>query len=137
MPAGFRARDVQVLRPYRDEIPWEQLEAGFAGGSEAALAALDLNYLRIARHQGEFAGFYALIPRSPTCFELLALSVAPAYRRQGLGRWLLGHALGLAETKGGREMVAARPAAGAGREFLRRAGFEAQGDRLYLPFTPE
>ncbi len=137
MSRGFRARDVQVLRPYRDEIPWEQLEAGFAHGSDEALAALDLNYLRIARYQGDFAGFYAIIPRNPTCFELLTLGVAPAYRRQGLGRWLLGHALGLAETKGGREMIAAPPAAGVGREFLRRAGFEVQGDRLCLPFTPE
>lgn len=136
MPTGFRARDVQVLRPYRDEIPWEHLEAGLAG-DEAALAALDLDYLRIARYQGEFAGFYAITPRSPTRFELLALSVAPAYRRQGLGRWLLGHALGLAETKGGREMIAARPAAGQGQGFLRRAGFEPDGDRLCLPFLPE
>ena len=77
---------------------------------------------------------YVVRPLSATRYELCNLAVAPPYRRKGLGRWLLGHAIGLSETKGGREILVrnARP-----RGLFERAGFELHGDDLLLTLTPE
>jgi GNAT superfamily N-acetyltransferase len=138
--SGFRASDVHIFRPYPDEVPWELL--GDAGVDDAALAALlDLDFLRVARHQGRVTGAYGIRPQTATCYELVVLIVAEGYRRQGLGRWLLGHAIGLAETKGGREIVTRRGGhegrdRGAER-FLTRMGFEPDDAGLRLTLTPE
>lgn len=131
--SGFRASDVSIFRPYPDEVPWELL-AG-AGVDEQALApVMDLDFLRVAKHQGRVVGAYGIRPRTEVRYELVTLVVAEGYRRQGLGRWLLGHAIGLAETKGGREVVTADRA---GERFLIRMGFEPCGSGLRLVLTPE
>lgn len=131
----FRPSDVRIYRPYPDEVPWEL----FASADESLLReAMDRSLLRVGKLGGEVLGAYALLPRSATGFELIALVVADAWRRRGLGRWLLGHAIGLAETKGGREITAA----GAGldhpaRRFLASAGFEPHEHGMRLVLTPE
>ena len=132
--SNFRARDVRLFRPYTDEVPWELLLE--AGADEDVLRdALEQNLLRVGKHEGNVVGAYAVRPRTKTCFELVALAVDPAWRRKGIGRWLLGHAVGLAETKGAREIVA--PSGGPGEGFLVRLGFApAEGD-LRLVLTPE
>ena len=67
-------------------------------------------------------------------FELCNLAVAPGLRGKGLGRWLLGHAIGLSETKGGREILVRRTPL---RGLFRRTGFVADGEDLLLRLTPE
>jgi GNAT superfamily N-acetyltransferase len=130
---SLRPQDARIYRPYPDEMPWEMLAA--AGADDAALAAvLDLKLVRIAKHDDRVVGAYAIRPLTATCFELVALVVAEGYRGAGLGRWLLGHALGLAESKGAREIVMR----GHGyRRFLARTGFVPDGPDLRLTFIPE
>jgi len=133
--SGFQARKVDVFRPYPDEVPWDLL--GQAGIAEEELSALlSLDFVRVAKHRGRVVGAYGLRPLEPTRYELVALVVERAYRRRGLGRWLAGHAIGLAETKGGREILA-RPGAAAGRRFLEQLDFEPDGDGLLLTLIPE
>lgn len=129
----FRASDVRIFRPYPDEVPWELLAA--AGVDEQVLApVLDLDFLRVAKYQRRVTGAYGIRPHSAARYELVVLIVAEGFRGKGLGRWLLGHAIGLAETKGGREIVTCDRSA---ERFLVRFGFEPEGAGLRLVLTPE
>lgn len=140
MREPLKATDVKVFRPYPDEVPWDLL--GQAPVDEARLVeSLEQNLLRVGKHDDRVVGSYAVRAQTPLRYELITLIVAEGFRRQGVGRWLLGHALGLAETKGARELVARR-CAGLGtrsaERFLTRAGFrtdDADGWRFVL--TPE
>lgn len=131
--SAFRAQDVRIYRPYPDEVPWDLLAASDTEEDELA-AVLELNFLRVAKHDGQVAGAYGIRPLDPVRFELVTLIVAERFRRQGLGRWLAGHAIGLAETKGARRIECRRPRA---RRFLESLGFEAEGEGLCLTLTPE
>lgn len=138
--SAFSARDAKILRPYADEVPWDLLEA--AGGAERVLReVLQLNLLRVAKFGDQTVGGYGIRPLSPTSFELVVLTVANAFRRKGLGRWLLGHAIGLAESRGAREIVVrgqSHPSlARAGSSFLAEFGFSAHGPDWLLTLTPE
>jgi N-acetylglutamate synthase-like GNAT family acetyltransferase len=88
----------------------------------------------VAKLEGRIVGAYGVRPLTPTRYEIVSLAVAEGWRGKGFGRWLLGHAIGLAESRGGREIVVRgqRPAA-----FLRRFGFEPSGPDLHLELTPE
>jgi N-acetylglutamate synthase-like GNAT family acetyltransferase len=131
--AVTRPRDLQMFRPYADEVPWDLLES--AGADEDALAAvLELDLVRVAKLEGRVVGGYGIRPVSPTTFELVALAIAEGWRGKGFGRWLVGHAIGLAESRGGREIVV-RGQRHAG--FLRRFGFEPAKDDLVLELIPE
>lgn len=122
--------DVRIFPPYPDEVPWDLLADADGRPAEFGAAA----QLRVAKFDGEVVGVYVVEPDEPLVYCLRALVVATPYRRRGLGRWLLGHAIGLAESKGGRELrVSARCAAG----FFRAQHFESVGAQLRLPFTPE
>lgn len=138
--SAFRPRDVALFRPYPDEVPWEMLtEPPPAGGGvdDAVVAELlAANFVRVAKYGDRVVGAYALRPLTPTRFDLVALVADVGYRRQGLGRWLAGHAIGLAETKGGREVVA-RPTDAAARRFLAGLDFRPDGDAVLLTLTPE
>jgi GNAT superfamily N-acetyltransferase len=142
LPVSLRLRDVRVFRPYPDEVPWDLLTASAGSADEVAqealeaslTAVLELNLVRVAKHEGRLVGAYAIRPLSATRFELVALTVAEGFRRQGLGRWLLGHALGLAESRGAREVLAHGQAH---RRFLARSGFQAHGPDLLLTLSPE
>lgn len=134
--SAFRPSEVRIYRPYADEVPWDLLaEAGV--DDAAAHEVLDLNFLRVAKHEGRVTGAYGIRPLEATRYELVTLIVAAGYRRRGLGRWLLGHAIGLAETKGGREIVTALPRDQAARRFLTSLGFEPGPRGLQLILTPE
>ena len=43
--------------------------------------------------------------RDKGVFVIRSLIVDQANRRKGIGRWLLGHAIGVAESKGGRQLL--------------------------------
>jgi len=131
-----RFRDVRFYRPYPDEVPWELLE-GAVGGPDAGdtlARVLERNLVRVAKRDGRLVGAYGIRPLSATRYELVALAVAEGYRRQGLGHWILGHALGLAESKGAREVVVRGHGA---TRFLGRVGFRVEGPDQVLTLMPE
>lgn len=130
----FRPQDAGIFRPYRDEVPWDLLTE--SGAEEDDLAAvLELNLVRVAKFADRAIGAYGIRPITPVRFELVALVVDRAWRRRGLGRWLLGHAIGLAETKGAREILVRHGSASRG--FLERFDFVPGDDGLLLTLTPE
>lgn len=134
--SGFRARDAKIFRPYPDEVPWDLLES--VGADEAALRqVLEQTLLRVAKYEDRVIAAYGILPLTPTCFELVALVVAEGYRGRGLGRWLLGHALGLAESRGAREILVRGPGLAARPEFLTGVGFIESDGALRLTLTPE
>jgi N-acetylglutamate synthase-like GNAT family acetyltransferase len=129
----FRPRDAAIHRPYPDEIPWELLLE--ADPDEARVRDyVDADLMRVAKHEGQAVGVYVVRPLTATRYELLNLAVASSHRRRGLGAWLLGHAIGLAETKGGREvLVRSTPLRG----LFERTGFVREDGDLLLRLTPE
>ena len=128
----FSYRDASIFCPYPDEVPWQWLDSRRAG------ADLDRDFIRVAKLGNEVIGAYAIVRESPLEFSLVMLHVVPQYRGAGLGRWLLAHALGLAESKGGRSM-----GTGCDAPLLRRVGFRSSERRGHAPgelridFTPE
>ena len=130
---ALKLREVEIFRPYADEFPDDLFTA--AGMDEARLEDLAAaEYVRIAKLGGAIVGAYALGRVDALAYELLAVVVAEASRRQGLGRWLVGHAIGVAESKGGRQVFV--PQSGGTRMF-ERIGFVADGDGLRYDLVPE
>jgi GNAT superfamily N-acetyltransferase len=125
--------DTHIYRPYRDEIPWELLLVadpdeervnGYAYGE----------FMRVAKIDDKVVGVYVIQAVTPTRYQLRNLAVSEGYRRKGLGGWLLGHAIGIAETKGAREIyVADVPLRG----LFKKIGFAANVRDLLLTLTPE
>lgn len=133
VPEGFRPRDAEIYRPYPDEIPWELLLAADPD-EERIHGYLNADLVRVAKFAGEPIGVYVVRPLTPIRYELCNLSVAAAWRGRGLGRWLLGHAIGLSETRGGREILVREAPL---RGLFARTGFLASGRDLLLTLTPE
>lgn len=133
MSRTFSARDATIYRPYPDEIPWELLlEAD--PDERRVMAYTDPDLIRVAKYEGVAIGAYVIRPQSDIRTELCTLVVARPYRHAGLGRWLLGHAIGLTETSGGREIfVAGVPLRG----LFARAGFVEVDGGLLFTLTPE
>ena len=130
---AFRPQHAKVFRPYPDEVPWELLRLADPD-EDRVVGYLDADFMRVAKVDDEAVGVYVIKALTPTCYELLNLAVAPAYRKQGLGRWLLGHAIGIAESKGGREIVIRGTPE---RGLFQRTGFKVEGDSLRLVLMPE
>ena len=110
----FDYRDLGVFQPDEAELP-----ADIVGPGDAAT-------VRVAKLDGVVLGTYRLQRQHGARFVLRALGVYAPYRGHGVGRWLLGHAVGVAESKGGRYVAAAAPTPQL-RRFLLRAGFVAEG----------
>ena len=105
-------RDVHIYRPYGDEVPWELLEGLVPEDA-------DLDCMRVAKHGEQVVGAYLSTRTDPNTFTIEALIVDHPFRRCGIGRWLLGHALGVAESKGARAVrLACRPR-GSGATLVR------------------
>lgn len=97
----FDPRAAHIVRPYEGEYPWDLLLQ--ADPSRARIEGyLSDELTRIAKVDDEAIAVYALARRAPTHFELMNIAVREDYRGCGLGRRLIGHALGLAESKGAR-----------------------------------
>ena len=92
-------RDYQVFRAVGDDLP-ETLATAYRAHAQGS------DILRVAKHNGAVIGAYAMTaPESgETEFTLQMLNVLPPYRGNGIGRWLVGHAIGVAETKGGQSL---------------------------------
>jgi GNAT superfamily N-acetyltransferase len=132
---GFRPQDVEIFRPYSDEIPWELLTIG-EQDEDRLLEDSDVDFMRVAKYEGQTIGAYLIQPAFPTLYVLRNLTVDPAWRGCGLGRWLLGHAIGISESKGAREILI-RAAPRSARALFERTGFRAEGDDLRLVLMPE
>ena len=152
--AQLDPRRIPILRPYPDEVPWELLPKPFAD-------SLDLNRMRVAKLHDEVVGVYAFEQAAALRYSITALAVAAPHRKKGLGSWLLGHAIGVCETKGAQEITVpcpkrppdsavaggkgARPGtaqcgpttAPAAHRLLSRAGFERLQGEYRLLLTPD
>ena len=120
--ANVGYRDVDIYPPYPHEDPADLV--GRAGAGEL---------VRVAKLDGRVVGAYRLIRTGQTGFAIRALVVDEQYRGCGIGRWLLGHAIGIAELKGGRVIDAPLAA----ERFFAQSGFQQAGDVLRLSVTPE
>ena len=121
-PADFSHRDVDVYPPYPHEDPRHLVGVADVG-----------ELVRVAKLDGRVIGAYRLVRTGKTRFAIKALVIDENYRGHGIGRWLLGHAIGIAELKGGRVIEAPRTAEG----FFAVGGFEPVGNVLRLSLTPE
>lgn len=101
-------RNIEFYRPLPVELPWELIAAGSARHDKAELQEqLELDYTRVVclLEEGTTLGIYSMRALSETRFEMISLKVVDEHEHQLLGRRLVGHALGLAESKAGREVV--------------------------------
>jgi len=116
-----------IVRPRPEEMPWDLL-LDADPSRERIESYLDPKLTRAVKHEGEMLGVYVLARHAPTRFELMNIAVRADCRGHGLGRWLLGHAIGLAESLGGRVVEV-----GTGNSsldalgFYQRAGFRIVG----------
>ena len=125
-------REIEVFRPYAGEAPmslvWD------AGADEDCVARFDAaEIVRIAKRGDQVLALYAMDRLDATRFRLHGFVVDPSVRRQGLGRWLVGHAIGVAESKGGRHVFGPKSAS----RCLKHIGFAPEGDVLRLDLVPE
>ena len=94
-------RQIEMYRGDAADLPQVlgELHRKFGGHSDL---------LRIAKVNQQIVAGYALA--SPTeqldYFELAWIGVLPDFRRQAVGRWVAGHAMGVAESKSGRGLWA-------------------------------
>ena len=148
MSAVIPVRSTDFYRPVGSELPAVLLEALAAATAEtlaelgqrlAADSTMTRVLARIEPAPGYPIGLYSLCRREPQRFEITALVVASAARRQGFGWRLLGHALGLAESKGGRRVDLRLPAdALPARRLCAAFGFDdAGGGSLRFELPPE
>ena len=121
-PANFSYRDVDIYPPYPHEDPRRLVGTPDEG-----------ELVRVAKLDGRVIGAYRLVRTDATRFAIKALAVEPNYRGHGIGRWLLGHAIGIAELKGGRVIDAPLAA----QRFFAESGFEPVGNILRMSLTPE
>jgi ribosomal protein S18 acetylase RimI-like enzyme len=121
--ARFEPRDARVLRPYPEEVPWDLLLD--ADPSRPRVESyLSNDFTRVAKLGDAVIGVYVLVRHDPITFELMNIAVRSEYRGNGLGRRLLGHAIGLAESKGARVVdVGTGNSSFAALAFYQRAGF--------------
>ena len=96
--------------------------------------------LRVAKLGERIIGCYAM--HAPTSidkqvartFSLAMVMVEQNCQGNGVGRWLIGHAIGVAESKGGRHLEArlSGPA-----DFFSGLGFHATDDGFIFDMYPE
>ena len=121
-PANLSYRDVDIYPPYPHEDPRH-----LVGPAD------DGELVRVAKLDDRVVGAYRLVRTGEVRFAIKALVIDENYRGHGIGRWLLGHAIGIAELKGGRVIDAPLAA----KRFFVESGFEPVGDMLRLELAPE
>ncbi len=126
-------REVSMFKPYPNEFPEDLLWQ--AGADEACITRwLEASMLRIAKINEVIVACYAMDRGTELTFCLHGVVVDPAHRRQGLGGWVVGHAIGVAESKGARHLLL--PGAGGSRLFD-RMGFVPDKSALRFDLIPE
>ena len=122
---------VTVYRPFPGEVPADLVGAD-ASLDDVRVAKLHGQGSQSHGSQSRIVGAYRLVQVNASRFEIAALGVYPAFRGAGIGRWLLGHAIGIAESRGARTVDAKGPAG-----FLRPVGFTPRTGGYRLVLTPE
>ena len=126
-------REIDVYKPLAREFPEDLLVS--AGADAADLAAWsEAETLRLASRGQTVLGGYAMNRLSVERFELLGVVVDEGHRNQGLGRWMVGHALGVAESKGGQEVVITSPG---NTTMFTRMGFGERENAYLYELVPE
>ncbi len=126
-------RDVEMFRPYANEFPEALLLD--AGADETCLARWQsAEMVRIAKIDDEIVGCYAMDRGEGLEFRLHGVVIAPAQRKQGLGRWIVGHAIGVAESKGARHLHLTELG---GSRCFERMGFVRAGTGARFDLIPE
>ena len=107
----------------------------------AAVTTSAPDVLRVAKMHEQVIGCYAMhSPESshsdgkPGLFELGMVMVLDTYQRNGVGRWLIGHAIGVAESKGGRELLVTLPGPA---DFFQGLGFRQVPSGFLYEMRPE
>lgn len=123
-------RDIKIIHldPLRiGEAEWQLLLS--ADPSRTLVETyLSQEYSRIAYHADQPVAVYAMTRVSPTCFEVNNLAVLQSYQGIGMGRRMLGHALGLAESRGAREvLISTANSSLKNLRFYQRMGFRIVG----------
>lgn len=85
--------------------------------------------------EGRIVGVYLCTVLTPARHRLEALAVDRAWRQRGIGSWLVGHALGVSESRGAREFEARAGTAADG--LLERLGFVRQESIWLFRIDPE
>lgn len=100
---AINLREIEIFKPYNNEFP-ESILTG-EGATDACIEVwLESQTLRVAKIGATVLGCYAMDRNSTFEFQLHGVVVDPPVRKQGLGRWMVGHAIGVAESKGGRHL---------------------------------
>ena len=121
-------RRFPIYRPHWHERPEELLARDISCETE-------LDWIRIAKDEGEVIAAYEIEQNDPWNFSVLSLTVSQPYQNQGLGRWMLLHAVGLIESKGGR-VVHAR--CRNQTDFVTRIGFtKVSNEHFVMQLQPE
>ena len=121
MALGFR--DIQVFSADPKDLPAD-LSAIYAQTVAAGTAEI----LRVAKLNEVIIACYAMHGplleegESNTDYVLQMVAVQEQYRHQNVGRWLMGHAIGVAESKGGRGLQVPHTAH---QDFFLTLGFKA------------
>ena len=121
MALGFR--DIEVFSADPKDLPAD-LSAIYAQTVAAGTAEI----LRVAKLNEGIIACYAMHGplleegESNTDYVLQMVAVQEQYRHQNVGRWLMGHAIGVAESKGGRGLQVPHTAQ---QDFFLTLGFKA------------
>jgi len=130
----FLAEDIRIYYPLRGEMPAELLLSGCL--DESLLPRLSQEPLiRVAKLHGEVIGAYLSTEVSAQIHRLEALAVLAPFRRRGIGSWLVGHALGVSETRGARTCLACANTEADG--LFRRLGFQHEEDQWVMRIDSE
>ena len=123
------SREYTIYRPHPNECP-DDLFGPIPNDGES------LSNVRIAKDGEKVIGGYRIRKLEPTHYELTDLVVRPEYRRNGLGRWLLAHVVGVVESAGCRTLEIRTSCA---RRFFLEFGFVEFEDkcRLYYNLIPD
>ena len=121
MALGFR--DIEVFSADPKGLPAD-LSTIYAQTVAAGTAEI----LRVAKLNEVIIACYAMHGplleegESNTDYVLQMVAVQEQYRHQNVGRWLMGHAIGVAESKGGRGLQVPHTAH---QDFFLTLGFKA------------
>jgi len=121
MALGFR--DIEVFSADPKDLPAD-LSTIYAQTVAAGTAEI----LRVAKLNEVIIACYAMHGplieegESNTDYVLQMVAVQEQYRHQNVGRWLMGHAIGVAESKGGRGLQVPHTAH---QDFFLTLGFKA------------
>ncbi|MDG1123973.1 MAG: GNAT family N-acetyltransferase [Pseudomonadales bacterium] len=121
MALGFR--EIEVFSADPKDLPAD-LSAIYAQTVAAGTAQI----LRVAKLNEVIIACYAMHGplleegESDTDYVLQMVAVQEQYRHQNVGRWLMGHAIGVAESKGGRGLQVPHTAQ---QDFFLTLGFKA------------